>query len=143
MLLRQYIGAVGLVTIVVCGAAFAKPPEGKGKHKHEHESQSYTEPMDSVSHLTSAGISLAAAQQLVRQSGIAPGSYKPLPPGIQKNLARGKPLPPGIAKKSPPTAVLSGLPKHAGYEWQVVGTDLALVQIGTSIVSDVLKHVFQ
>jgi hypothetical protein len=71
------------------------------------------------------------------------GGYKPLPPGIQKNLARGKPLPPGIAKKAPPSALLGRLPRHPGYEWQMAGTDLILVQIGTAIIADVLKDVFR
>src|SRR5687767_6483057 len=30
-----------------------------------------------------------------------------LPPGIAKNLARGKPLPPGIAKRAVPPALLA------------------------------------
>src|SRR3546814_19515030 len=41
----------------------------------------------------------------------------PLPPGIQKNLARGKPLPPGIAKKLD-GRLLGRLPPYDGYEWR-------------------------
>lgn len=69
--------------------------------------------------------------------------HKPLPPGIQKDLARGKPLPPGIARRAALSAMLGRLPRHAGYEWQLAGTDLVLVQIGTAIVADVLKDVFR
>jgi hypothetical protein len=64
-----------------------------------------------------------------------------LPPGIRKNLVRGKPLPPGIANKSVPAAMLAELPQHQGYEWQVVGTDVVLVSIATAVITDVLIDV--
>jgi hypothetical protein len=41
--------------------------------------------------------------------------YDSLPPGIAKNLARGKPLPPGIAKKTVLTSMLGQLPYYLGY----------------------------
>ena len=68
--------------------------------------------------------------------------YGSLPPGIRKNLARGKPMPPGIAKKMVPGAMLARLPVHPGYEWRVAGSDLILVAIATSVVADVLSGVF-
>ncbi len=69
--------------------------------------------------------------------------YKPLPPGIRKNLMRGQPLPPGIAKKMVPRPMLEGLPAYPGHEWQVVGNDLVLLAVGTSMVVDVLSDIFQ
>jgi len=63
-----------------------------------------------------------------------------LPPGIQKNLARGKPLPPGIAKKLD-SRLLGRLPHYEGYEWQQVGTDLLLVTIATGVIYEVLRGV--
>ncbi|MNF73538.1 hypothetical protein D3C84_555410 [compost metagenome] len=66
----------------------------------------------------------------------SPGSA--LPPGIQKNLARGKPLPPGIAKKLD-GRLLGHLPRYDGYEWQQAGTDLILVAIATGIIYEVLN----
>ena len=44
------------------------------------------------------------------------GPAQSLPPGIRKNLARGKPLPPGIAKKMVPGPMLRELPVYAGHE---------------------------
>ncbi|MBT2337631.1 MULTISPECIES: anti-virulence regulator CigR family protein [Pseudomonas] len=64
-----------------------------------------------------------------------------LPPGIQKNLARGKPLPPGIAKKLDGRLV-GRLPHYDGYEWQQVGTDLILVAIASGIIYEVLNGAF-
>lgn len=63
-----------------------------------------------------------------------------LPPGIQKNLARGKPLPPGIAKKLD-GRLLGRLPHYDGYEWQQAGTDLILVAIASGIIYEVLNGV--
>jgi hypothetical protein len=39
--------------------------------------------------------------------------------------------------------MLGHLPRHEGYEWQVAGSDLILVAIGTAIVADILHNVFQ
>lgn len=64
-----------------------------------------------------------------------------LPPGIQKNLARGKPLPPGIAKKLD-GRLLGHLPHYDGYEWQQAGTDLILVALATGLIYEVLTGVF-
>lgn len=63
-----------------------------------------------------------------------------LPPGIRKNLARGKPLPPGIAKKLDGRLV-GRLPHYDGYEWQQAGTDLLLVTIATGVIYEVLSNV--
>ncbi|EMJ5496260.1 anti-virulence regulator CigR family protein [Pseudomonas aeruginosa] len=63
-----------------------------------------------------------------------------LPPGIQKNLARGKPLPPGIAKKLD-GRLLGRLPHYDGYEWMQAGTDLLLVAVATGLIYEVLDNV--
>ncbi|WP_458718343.1 anti-virulence regulator CigR family protein [Pseudomonas gregormendelii] len=64
-----------------------------------------------------------------------------LPPGIQKNLARGKPLPPGIAKKLDGRLV-GRLPHYDGYEWQQAGTDLILVALATGVIFEILNGAF-
>lgn len=60
-----------------------------------------------------------------------------LPPGIQKQLARGKPLPPGVAKQFDPR-VQSRLPTYPGYNWRQVGTDAVLIDITTGIVEAII-----
>ena len=121
------------------GLAQAQPPEGKGhgkgKDKHRDEDKGGGDAAQ-----LSIGIRFEQARSLAVQGGYT--GYKPLPPGIRKNLARGKPLPPGIAKKAAPPALLRQLPQRPGYEWQVCGTDLVLVAVGTLIVAEVLKSVF-
>ncbi len=63
-----------------------------------------------------------------------------LPPGIAKNLARGKPLPPGIAKVFLPADVVSTLPVYPDHDYMVVGRDVVLVDKTTGIVSDILTN---
>lgn len=91
--------------------------------------------------LVRAGITVSLARNYA--SDYQAVGYGPLPPGIRKNLARGKPLPPGIAKKAVPSGMLSRLPVYPGYEWRVAGTDLILVSLATLVVADVLADVFR
>ena len=48
-----------------------------------------------------------------------------------------------LGSEAAPPSMLGRLPRHSGYEWQMAGTDLVLVQIGTAIVADVLRDVFR
>jgi hypothetical protein len=66
-----------------------------------------------------------------------------LPPGIRRNLARGKGLPPGIAKKVAPPELVTLIHLPAGYEVVEVGLDVLLVEIATNIVHDVLMDVIR
>lgn len=140
-----------LVSLSMVGSlAFADPSEGKGKPYKAEKKAAKKVKKDKkgkkgtdadTGSLVMAGITVAQARRLAldyRYTG-----YKSLPPGIQKNLARGKPLPPGIAKKVVPSGMLSHLPRHRGYEWRVAGTDLILVAIATNVVADVLSGVFR
>lgn len=62
-----------------------------------------------------------------------------LPPGIARNLARGKPLPPGIAKGYLPSTVIAGLPQlPTGLDYVIVAGKLLLVEAATQMVRDVL-----
>jgi hypothetical protein len=94
----------------------------------------------SISGAITAGISIGDARRLADQHGLV-GS-KPLPQGIQKNLARGKPMPPGIAKTRLPEGFIGGLPRHPGHEWQQAGADLVLVASGSLVITDILEGVF-
>lgn len=67
---------------------------------------------------------------------------KGLPPGIAKNLQRGKPLPPGIAKQALPTGLVDLLPPPPrGYERVVLSGKVLLVEIATQVIHDVLEDV--
>jgi len=65
---------------------------------------------------------------------------KSLPPGIAKNLRRGKSLPPGIAKQTLPEGLLRKLaPPPHGYERIIVAGKILLVEIATQVIHDVLE----
>ena len=66
-----------------------------------------------------------------------------LPPGIRRNLERGKALPPGIAKKSPPTELRSRLSVPERFEVVEVGLDVLLVEVATGVIHDVLMDVIR
>ena len=62
-----------------------------------------------------------------------------LPPGIARNLERGKALPPGIAKQHLPEDLLRGLPRlDSSLEYVVAAGKLLLVEAATQIVRDIL-----
>ena len=64
-----------------------------------------------------------------------------LPPGIRRNLQRGKPLPPGIAKRTVPGELRARVQVGEGYDLVEVGLDVFLVDVATDVVHDVLLDV--
>ncbi len=77
-----------------------------------------------------------------RSHGNGGKKAKGLPPGIAKNLARGKPLPPGIAKKYLPEGLRQLLPAPPqGYERIIVDGKVLLVEIATRVIHDILVDI--
>lgn len=75
-----------------------------------------------------------------------PQPVEALPPGIAKNVARGKPLPPGIAKKGIPAPLQTELRSRGSSVGKVVdalivGDDVALVDAATGVVVDILVDI--
>lgn len=126
--------------------ALADPGNGKGQGNGQGNSQNGSQGHKGKG---SSGSDWARGPSIDRGSilGVLGGhrdywsSGHSLPPGIQKNLARGKPLPPGIAKKLD-ARLLGRLPHYDGYEWQQAGTDLILVAIASGIIYEVLNGAF-
>lgn len=108
------------------------PPQGPGKQEKPGKKQDKALEKE----LKRAGIGGAEAKRLAKSHGF--GGFKPLPPGIRKNLMRGKPLPPGLAYHRLPDAYLGALPRHDGYEWRAYGSDLVLVSPTTLLIADIL-----
>ena len=66
---------------------------------------------------------------------------QPLPPGIAKNVARGKPLPPGIAKKALPVELVRIAPRMPDVSYSIVGQ--VVVAIRGGVVVDIMTGVFR
>ena len=65
-----------------------------------------------------------------------------LPPGIAKNLGRGKSLPPGIAKQYLPAGLIDRLPPPPhGFERIVLSGKVLLVDVATQVIHDMLEDV--
>lgn len=81
-------------------------------------------------------------QEHGRDSGVrhkGNGKPKGLPPGIARNLARGKALPPGIARQHLPVALVNALPAPPrGFERVIVDGRVLLVEVATQVIHDVL-----
>lgn len=128
--------------------ALAAPPEGKGRnkggkdsHAHSYNDSTGVQVDASIGGLGSISISTGDARHIAERHGYV--GYSALPPGIRKNLARGKPLPPGIAKKMVPGPMLRELPVYPGHEWRIAGDDLILVSLGNGLVVEVMGDIFR
>ncbi|TQI79346.1 hypothetical protein FHU10_0577 [Serratia fonticola] len=110
--------------------------QGNGKSGKEHGNRKNFGKPDHVD----SDISFSTARAIAVNYGLV--GYQALPPGIAKNLVRGKPLPPGIAKKTLPASMINDLPYYPGYEWRAVGDDLVLIALSTAIVTSIINGVF-
>ncbi|MBD9415308.1 RcnB family protein [Pseudomonas sp. PDM16] len=117
-------------------ALLAEPGHGKG---NKHGAQQH-QGSGSSSWQSGPEIDIGGVRVILDDSRDYWNPGTALPPGIQKNLARGKPLPPGIARKLD-SRLLGRLPHYDGYEWQQAGTDLLLVAIATGVIQEVLHDV--
>lgn len=109
--------------------------------KHDHPGkQGGSQHSDISVDLNGPSIDIGRVRIVLGENRNLIGSTRTLPPGIAKNLARGKPLPPGIAKNFD-SRLLGQLPHYDGYQWQQMGTDVVLVAIASGIIYEVLRNV--
>lgn len=128
------------VACLVAGSAAAQPPPGRGQGSPPGRAGPPSQGAPEVGAALGALIVFTAIERArIREWFIAnPYPVQPLPPGIARNLARGKPLPPGIAKRYAPAGLLRQLAPRPGYEILVVGASILLVHAATGIVHDIL-----
>jgi len=75
-----------------------------------------------------------------RDQGHTDHGRKTLPPGIAKNLQRGKALPPGIAKQALPSGLVARLPAPPkGFDRIEVAGKILLIEVATQVIHDVLE----
>ena len=146
--------AVALVTALAAtaGPAFAdNPGRGKGNGRgNAGPPVIVIDPVDAVGAAVGAAVGTAIVDEFfttderqIITDYFRTHRYVPagLPPGIAKNLARGKPLPPGIAKRYLPGDLIGLLPPRPGYDRIIVDDDVFLVSLATGIIVDVLIDV--
>lgn len=155
---RPAVTALGLMLALGLASSniSAQPPENRGnsngnsgKHsqyaeKDHHKSKKADDREDRYE--TRDGREITIEEAVIRGIFRDERSYiaadTSLPPGIRKNLARGKPLPPGIAKKFD-GRVQSRLPSYPGYDWRQVGTDAVLINTTTGIVETIIGNILR
>lgn len=122
---------------------------GAGKHKSNDKSKgmkSNSDDQDAAPAVDKDGLDEATRDTVAAYFKENPGQTQALPPGIARNVARGKPLPPGIAKRGLPTDLdteLSDAGSDLGdlLEGVIVGDDVVIIDKATDIVVDILKDV--
>lgn len=126
--------ALGLCALLAASPVLASPPPGKGKQGQQGHQE------DVRIDLRGPTVDVGRVRIILGDNRQWIGPTSSLPPGIAKNLARGKPLPPGIAKNFD-SRLISRLPYYEGYEWKQIGRDVVLVAIATGIVYEILRNV--
>ncbi len=139
----KIVGLAIALAFLSASPVIAKNPDNQGKNnaqvnsKDNSKSQKdHAKNKNNHHEMYYAGISKKDAKRYAKQYKAY--GYKPLPPGIRKNLARGKGIPPGIAMTRLPSGYINHLPRYEGYEWRGYGTDLVLVQVVSNIIADVI-----
>lgn len=89
----------------------------------------------------SVGFSVAERQIVAEFFATNRHEVEALPPGIARNLARGKRLPPGIAKRQIPSALQVQLPTRVGVEVSIFGDRIVLLE-ASGLVVDILEGIF-
>ncbi|CAN0557161.1 unnamed protein product [Ectocarpus sp. 8 AP-2014] len=133
----KIIAISALSTLMLDSVALAQPAHAPahGARDNAHKHEANRNRPERGSRVDLPRINERELRQLLRRYD-APRAES-LPPGIRRNLERGKPVPPGIAKRfDGPLA--SQLPQYPGYEWERVGADVILIEAATRIIVDVL-----
>lgn len=131
---HRSIALMPFVLLLVLALPASAQSRGKGKAKDKRSSA-----VEVISSVTFTQLERAEIERFFRDNA-SPG-LEALPPGIRKNLARGKPLPPGIAKQVLPSTLEGMLPIREGYRRVAVGADIILIEIATGLIVDILAEV--
>jgi hypothetical protein len=131
---RTLLIGSGLAMLLAAHSTLAAPKhDNPGKQGSAHNGEASI-------HLQGPSIDIGRVRIILGDNRHLIGPSSSLPPGIAKNLARGKPLPPGIAKNFD-NRLIGQLPRYDGYEWKQIGTDVVLVAIATGVIYEILRNV--
>jgi hypothetical protein len=132
---------IGTITVIAALAALSLAPsaaaQGRGRRKAPEKRAAQP------ARATRATVQFTASDRdhIVKYFAHHPYKAKDLPPGIAKNLVRGKLLPPGIAKHRLPAALVAQLPRRSGVTITIVGDRLVLLN-DRGLVVDIMVNVF-
>lgn len=122
--------------------------QAKGKGQGGQPSGKMQQEDQDVADIIEEGIIDASEEALVRDyfRDNPPQNLQGLPPGIAKNLARGKPLPPGIAKRYLPQDLERQLAEREPsigtiVDAVIVGDDVAIVEQATGVIVDIIRDI--
>lgn len=146
----QPIGII--LSLLLLGSSsllYAQPPAHAGARGGSHNEQSIPQSQQRTDRHTEHRHQQQATQldeRIIRnifreQRHLLSPAPDALPPGIRKNLARGKPLPPGIAKQFD-NRLIGQLPRYPDYDWRQVGRDAILVGVTTGVVEAILENIY-
>jgi len=147
-MLRIFTAAL-VLSLAAAGPALADQGKGKGKGNANPGKPGGATVEDVVEGVTAGVIGAVLSDDerriIHRWFGEHPDSVKvkELPPGIRKKLARGGAMPPGIAMQVLPDGLHRQLPRRYGEHYEIIGTDVVLVDTATRVIVDVLKDVLR
>lgn len=121
------------ILAIVAALTFTPKLQAQEKHKKDKVARAQTQQV--------ARFSSSERGIIVQFFRDHPYQPKALPPGIAKNLARGKPLPPGIAKKNIPNGLQAQLRARVGVEIAIFGDRIVLLE-ASGLVIDILEGIF-
>lgn len=146
MRILKHAAPLALATLLLALPAVAKQNNnGNGNANGNSQGQGKSASKKSANHGKPGSADYVSISRIDARRWAEPyrfEAYKPLPPGIRKNLARGKPIPPGLAYRTLPPAYIAHLPHYPGYEWRGYGSDLVLVAVASAVIADVILDVF-
>lgn len=132
-------GSLFLTASLIAPLAQAQPPHSRGQAAERSESHGSSR-NDYRQHNDRLNIDEAVIRSIFREQRDYLQPADRLPPGIQRNLERGKPLPPGIAKRFD-DRVYRQLPNYEGYEWRQVGRDAVLIAVTTGVIEAIFDNI--
>lgn len=142
-----------VLVLLLAAAAPALADQGKNKNKNADKAKGgkpevVTTTDDATDRATKKVVDVLLGDEeketirnYYKKNPEASGKVKELPPGIRKKIARGGTMPPGIAKQVLPDGLHRQLPQRDGYDYNVVGSDVVLVDKATDVIVDVLSDV--
>jgi len=125
-----------MVSVLATLAAFSLTSSLQAQNGREKDKEAAVRVQPSV------GFSITERQIIVEFFAAHRQEAEALPPGVAKNLARGKRLPPGIAKRPIPSGLQAQLPTRVGVEVSIFGDRIVLIE-ASGVVVDILEGILR